>query len=77
MKKKDPLRLRELVILTRCYHLAFELRYKMHAYRSKKPLKYEFLAYMLANDLLLRSTPFAKDGSDEVNNYSHDEYEWQ
>jgi hypothetical protein len=49
----------------------------MHAYRSKKPLKYEFLAYMLANDLLLRSTPFAKDGSDEVNNYSHDEYEWQ
>jgi|YelNatPaOPRAMG01_1025707.scaffolds.fasta_scaffold832284_1 hypothetical protein len=77
MKKKDPLRLRELVILTKCYHLAFELRYKMHAYRSKKPLKYEFLAYMLANDLLLKSTPFAKDASNKVNDYANNEYERQ
>jgi hypothetical protein len=62
----DPLRLRELRIITKCYRLAFQIRYNIYDDNRNKR-EYERVAKALANDLLRRS-PLAKNATDEVNN---------
>jgi hypothetical protein len=62
----DPLRLRELRIITKCYHLAFQIRYNIYD-ENRNKREYERVAKALSNDLLRRS-PLAQNATDEVNN---------
>jgi hypothetical protein len=67
MPLKESLRLNELRIITKCYRLAFQIRYNIYDDNRNKR-EYERVAKALADDLLKRKLPLAKNRTDEIDN---------